>query len=229
MATQAKKPNNRIKKYFSVPIWIYVAVFITCVFMVLPKAFSLNNPVSDPLANIGYSLFASNVAGVLFDLGNNLTSRKKAKKQFDSVTYSHSNLLNDIILIADYTCERLNIEDYSELSLEYQLKAILLNQDEENVKTEAYIDATEDIGVWLSAVKNESDKLLNISYIMYDNSNFSEKKRTLIKFISGVANMAIQQINAHTLSGNQQAFVLINDRILRMYLKLYPEQASLFE
>jgi len=119
MATQAKKHSNRIKNYFSVPIWIYVTIFITCVLIVLPKVFSSNNLISNPLANIGYSLFASNVAGILFDLGNNLTSRKKAMKQFDSITYSHSNLLNDIILIADYTCERLSIEGYSDLSLEY--------------------------------------------------------------------------------------------------------------
>ena len=77
--------------------------------MILPNAIDSNIAFSALLANIGYSLLASNIAGILFDLGNNISTCRKSQKQYDAITFSHSNLLNDIIAVVDDICEDLHI------------------------------------------------------------------------------------------------------------------------
>lgn len=92
---------KRLKKYFSVPIIIYIILFFVCGVMIFPNAIDSTIPFSALFANIGYSLLASNIAGILFDLGNNISICRKSQRQYDAITFSHSNLLNDIIAVVD--------------------------------------------------------------------------------------------------------------------------------
>ena len=92
---------KRLKKYFNVPIIIYFIIFLVCGAMILPNAIDSSIAFSALFANIGYSLLASNIAGILFDLGNNMSTCRKSQRQYDAITFSHSNLLNDIIAVVD--------------------------------------------------------------------------------------------------------------------------------
>lgn len=229
LLSKAKNLNPLIKKYFSVPIPIYIAIFCASIILFLPKAINGSEPRFDIPANIGYSLLASNIAGILFDFGNNLTIEKKMNKQYSSITFPHSQLLNDIIIIVDYICNKLEI-DNSNLSFHKQLNAILLYGDcNVEINSDYYIEATEDIGHWLNLVKNGSEKIRTISYMQSNNHNFTEKQRTQLTILSSVADEAIQQFNKHTLDSHKATYTLINDRIIRILLKQYPDQESLFE
>lgn len=224
---------NRIKKYFSVPLVIYLVVFLACIIMILPNIFvdSENKPrVIEILANIGYSLFASDVAGILFDLGNNISHEKQNQKQYNAITYSHCNMLNDLIAIVDDICENLDIVDYQDMTLVEQLNSILFKgQTESVISSKEYSETTEDISYWLDMLKKESEKLLDISYIMYENDNFSEKKRMHLRFLSVMTAEAIKLFDMHTIQSHKKVSVLINDRIIKQMLALYPEQKTLFD
>lgn len=224
---------NRIKKYFSVPLVIYLVVFLACIIMILPNIFvdSENKPrVIEILANIGYSLFASDVAGVLFDLGNNISHEKRNQKQYKAITYSHCNMLNDLIAIVDDICENLNIVNYQDMTLVEQLNYILFKgQTESVISSKEYIETTEDISYWLDMLKKESEKLLDISYIMYENENFNEKKRMHLRFLSVMTTEAIKQFDMHSIQSHKKVSVLICDRIIKQMLALYPEQKTLFD
>ena len=218
-----------LRDSLSVPYWIYLVVFIVCVVLIVPALIWESCSASSIAANIGYSLLASNVAGILFDLGTNYSNKNKAEKQYAAITDQHRDLLNDLIIVTDYTCENLGIKGYAAKTFTDQLRTVFYdNPFVDELDSKAYLNATEDMRHWLELVKSESDKWMNISYIMYENENFNEKKRFFLRLISGLAAEALLQIENHTISGNQKAFQLIEDRIIRFMLRLYPDQASLF-
>lgn len=228
LLSKAKNAKPLIKKYLSVPIPIYIAIFCVSIILFLPKAINYSELRFDIPANIGYSLLASNIAGILFDFGNNLTIEKKMNKQYRSITFPHSQLLNDIIIIVDDICNKLEI-DNAILSFHQQLNAILLYGDcNVEINSHSYIEATEDIRHWLNLVKKDSEKIRTISYIQSNNHNFTEKQRTQLTILSSVADEAIQQFNKHTLDSHKATYTLIDDRIIRILLKQYPDQESLF-
>lgn len=228
LLSKAKNVKPLIKKYFSVPIPIYIAIFCASILLFLPKAINSLDSRFDIPANIGYSLLASNIAGILFDFGNNLTNEKKMNKKYRSITNSHSQLLNDIIIIIDDVCTKLNI-DNDLLSFDQQLAAILLYGDrKDDINSETYLDSTEDILHWLNLLKNGSEKIIILSYIQ-NNSNFNEAQRLRLRLLSSLADETIQQFSKHTLESHKTTYTLINDRIMRILLKQYPDQKSLFE
>lgn len=221
---------KRLKKYFNVPIIIYIILFFVCGVMIFPNAIDSTIPFSALFANIGYSLLASNIAGILFDLGNNISICRKSQKQYDAITFSHSNLLNDIIAVVDDICEDLHIEDNDCVTFEQQLRIILFEGHSERSITEKdYLESTNEILYWLELMKNESEKLLNISYIMYENDNFTEKKRRHIRFLTAMSKEAILQFEKHTIDSHKKVYDLIYNKIFRQMFILYPDQKSLFD
>lgn len=218
-----------IRKYFSVPIVIYLVIFLVCALLLIPKICGCGIKGTEALSNIGYSLFASNIAGILFDFGNNLTNEKKMNKQYNAIINSHSQLLNDIIIIIDDVCTKLDI-DNDILSFEHQLAAVLFYGDGKNdINSETYLDSTEDIFHWLNLLKKESEKFIMLSYMQNNNPNFNEKQRQRLRLLSALADETIQQFSKHTLESHKTTYTLINDRIMRILLKQYPDQKSLFE
>ncbi|SCX26977.1 hypothetical protein SAMN02910436_02184 [Ruminococcaceae bacterium P7] len=216
------------REYFSVPVVIYLVIFLVCAFLLIPKVSGRGDKGTEILANISYSLLASNIAGILFDFGNNITNEKKMNKQYRSITNSHSQLLNDIIIIIDDVCTKLNI-DNDLLSFDQQLAAVLLYGDrKDDINSETYLDSTEDILHWLNLLKNGSEKIIILSYIQ-NNSNFNEAQRLRLRLLSSLADETIQQFSKHTLESHKTTYTLINDRIMRILLKQYPDQKSLFE
>ena len=216
------------RKYFSVPVVIYLVIFLVSAFLLIPKINGCDNKGTEILANISYSLLASNIAGILFDFGNNLTNEKKMNRQYKSITNSHSQLLNDILIIIDDVCTKLDI-DNDLLSFEQQLAAVLLYGDgKDDISSETYLDSTEDILHWLNLLKKDSEKIIILSYIQ-NNPKFNEAQRLRLRLLSSLADETIQQFSKHTLESHKTTYTLINDRIIRIMLKQYPDQKSLFE
>lgn len=227
--SEIKRKNKKTVK-LSVPKTVYIAIFIMCAFLIAAKFIINKDLFGEISANIGYSLFASNVAGILFDLGTNISDEKRAKKQFFAVTNSHSQLLNDIIVIADDSCNNLNIDGFCDMLFKEQLAAALYNNlDSEFLKSQEYYEATEQIFEWLDLVRRNSEELLKISYIMYENAYFTEKKRITLRLLSKTSDEAIKLTGNRCYESNKELCRLIEDVIIRMLLKLYPEQKSLFE
>lgn len=220
---------KRQPKYLSVPKIIYIIVGLVSVALFLPVELFGKVGINPILANVGYSLLASDFAGILFDLGNNYSKNKDDKKVYGSVTLGHSMLINDIVIVADYTCKRLKVPEFQNMDFEQQLRSVLYEGiNSEFLKTQDYKDATEDVLNWLVLVKNSSKELLDISYIMYENKQFNEKKRTKLRFLISVANEASEQFEKHTLEGNKRVHTLIT-RINTLLIRLYPEQADILK
>ena len=216
------------RKYFSVPVVIYLVIFLVSAFLLIPKISGCDNKGTEIVANISYSLLASNIAGILFDFGNNLTNEKKMNRQYKSITNSHSQLLNDILIIIDDVCTKLDI-DNDLLSFEQQLAAVLLYGDgKDDISSETYLDSTEDILHWLNLLKKDSEKIIILSYIQ-NNPKLNEAQRLRLRLLSSLADETIQQFSKHTLESHKTTYTLINDRIIRIMLKQYPDQKSLFE
>ena len=221
--------KRKIKKFLSVPLIIYSIIFLSCLIMIIPDMLEDKAQTSGAFANIGYSLFASNIAGILFDLGNNISNIKKNQKQYKAITFSHSNLLNDLIAVVEDAYKNLNFSGSQDMTIYEQLKAILFEgENEADLSSKEYLEATEDISYWLDLLKKESEKLLDISYIMYENDIFNEKKRKHLRFLSAMSTEAIKQYNMHTIQSHKTVYVLISDRIMKQMLALYPEQKALF-
>lgn len=221
---------KQLKKYFNVPIIIYIIIFFVCVAIIAPIVFDTNNSFHALLANIGYSLLASNIAGILFDLGNNLSIRKKSQKQYDAITFSHSNLLIDIVAVVDDIYEDLSVKENYCSAFEHRLKIILFEgQSESSITENDYLESINEILYWLELLKNESEKLLNISYIMYENDNFNEKERRHLRFLTAMSAEAILQFEKHTIESHKKVYDLICNKIFRQMFILYPNQKSLFE
>ena len=140
----------------------------------MPRFFCKSDAV-DALANIGYSLLASDVAGILFDLGGNYTTRKNDKKEYDDATYTHSELLPDLIHINSAIGEELGIKRFEEMPALKQLSVILCEQSLDTMKSEAYLTTIDDLYTWMNLIKEESENLLTISYMMHENEGFNEK------------------------------------------------------
>ena len=222
------KCKNKNSFKLSVPCFVYVGIFVLCIFLIVAKVV-FDGLAAEIAANIGYSLFASNVAGILFDLGTNISNDKKAKKQFGAVCNSHKQLLYDIVVIADYTCKKLNIDGYIDMSCKEQLESVLYKEiDSDYIISNDYYESIEDIYYWLELVRDNSEKLINISYIMHDNKYFNEKKRMTFKLLSAIADKAIALSASHSIENNKEICRLIEDVIIVMLLKLYPEEKSLF-
>lgn len=219
--------KRKMKKYvFSVPKSIYISVGVVCIVMILPQFFVNGNSysgITQILANIGYSLLASDVAGILFDLGNNFSKSKEDKKVYYNVTLGHYMLIDEIVLVANYTCMMLKISEFQNMNLKQKLQSVLYEGfNNEFLKTKEYKDATEDILYWLYLVRETSKELLKVSYIMYENKEFDEEKRTKLRLLISIANEACGKFKKYNLEDNKTVFTLIG-RIDTILVKLYLE------
>ena len=111
-----------------------------------------------------------------------------------------------------------------------QLRIILFEgQSERSITEKEYLESTNEILYWMELMKNESEKLLNISYIMYENDNFNEQKRRHLRFLTAMSKEAILQFENHTIDSHKKVYDLICNKIFRQMFILYPDQKSLFE
>lgn len=226
MKKKAKSIIRAIKqqpKYLSVPKIVYFILGLVSVALLLPNELWGKIGINPILANIGYSLLASDVAGILFDIGTNYTNEKNDIKVYNGVTLNHSSLIFDLYLIAEYTCEYLEVEEREDMNLYEMLRAILYEgRESEELQTIHYRDSTEDFARWIKLVKESTEDLFDKSFVMYNNKNFNEKKRTKYRLLISLSKEAIEQFGMETIENNKNVYKLI-DKIIKIFLLLYPE------
>ncbi len=220
-----KKKYNEIKKCFSVPIYIYVMLLVISVILMVVQICDCKF-AKDVLANIGYSLFASLIAAVFIDYGNNKLHNQKQLKEFSQLTYEHSELANDFYFSISGLYKQIYSSQPPDVSFSEMVDNIL-DPDYKmyNVKKQAHKECIDAIVSFLKKFCTESQNLENKLVDHIENRYSTGSYRHQLRMIKYYSEKIINLID----NGNYAcASDLIIYKLFPAIAKTHPDTSEFF-
>lgn len=227
MCRRIKRKCYQIQKHFSAPLSVYFLILIISFVLMLLQMWWKCGFSKDVLANIGYSLFASWLAAILVDYGNNKILNKKQLKEFKLLCFNHNQLTNDLFITVSGLYEENYDPEIRDITFKKMIEKMLDPQYRKyNITKSVHEECISEISHIIVQFYEQSKALEKTLEEHIENpfsTGYFRGQLSMIAYYAKIINDAIEQ------GKNGAAAKTINKRFLPTIVKIYPETKEYFE
>lgn len=221
-----RRAHYAIQKHFSAPLSVYLIILVLSIVLILSQVWWPVCFTKNVLANIGYSLFASWVAAILVDYGNNKIHNQKSLREFKQLTGDHEQLAYNFYTTINSMYEKKYQIDYNNITFDEMIDNILdPNYEYYNVSEQDHKECISEILFVLNQLHSESEQLEKTMEEHIENPYSTGKFRLLIRELAFEANEAINSIKRDNYDWAAEVIIY---KLTPKIVKLYPETSEYY-